>query len=284
MLVEILRFVPRRALTGLIGRAARTRVPRRLRGAVYGAFARRVGADLSEADRPLGDYATFQDFFARRLRDGIRPIATDAVVSPVDATVVSAGTVERGRLVQVKGLTYALADLLGGADEAAAYLDGRYATFYLHPRDYHRIHAPIDGRIIASRHVPGGLFPVNPEACAKVPALFATNERLVTTIEGDVGRVAVVKVAALGVGTVRAFYDDAAWEGAGTRRYDPAPSIRRGDELATFLMGSTVVLVAERRVGLRDFAAGTPVRLGEAMGEARAAETDSAKDVASAGR
>lgn len=252
LLVEILRLVPKRAATRVLGLVARVPVPRRFRRAIWGAFARRYGADVSEADRGLDEFPTFQDFFARRLRAGARPVADARVVSPVDGTVVSSGDIADGRLMQVKGRDYALADLLGDHAEAAALTGGRYVTIYLHPRNYHRIHAPIDGRVIARRHIRGRLWPVGAEATAKVPRLFATNERMVTAIEGPAGRVAVVKVAAFGVGTVRG-------------SCEPGRIVRRGDEIATFLMGSTVVLVAAPGAALAPAPAGREVRVGESL-------------------
>lgn len=252
MIVDLLRIAPKRALTRAIGTAARLSLPKWLRAPAYGTFARRVGADLSEADRPIDEYASFQDFFARRLRDGIRPLADSPIVSPVDGTIVSAGVVESGRLFQIKGHEYALADLLGDAEDARALELGRYITFYLHPRNYHRIHAPIDGVVTKRRHMPGRLFPVNEEATRKVPGLFATNERIATLLTGGVGRVAVVKVAAFGVGTVETFYRE-------------GQAVLRGQEIATFLMGSTVILVAEPQVELECGTVGRQILLGQSL-------------------
>ena len=200
---------PQRDLIARIGWLSRRRVPRSLRRPLYQGFARYAGADLSLLDCPLDDFERFDDFFTRPLLPGARPTAagTEVVVSPVDGKISEIGVAEGGRLLQCKGLDYTVRGLLADAPEAAAFEGGAYVTLYLAPRDYHRIHAPIGGRVVGYQHIPGTFFPVNPLSVRNVPGLFSINERLVTYLDSEVGRVAVVKVAATGVGHITLSYD-----------------------------------------------------------------------------
>jgi phosphatidylserine decarboxylase len=262
----------RRALTRVLGVAATVPIPRALRRPVLGTLARRFGCDLGEADRALEDYPSFQAFFTRRLRDGARAIDDAPLVSPADGEVTSRGTVERGRLMQVKGIDYSVADLLGDEREASAFEGGEQVTIYLHPRNYHRVHAPVDGTVTASCHMPGTLRPVHERASRAVPELFARNERLVTTLDASGTRVAVVMVAAMGCGHVRAAYDPSAWRRTGPFRYPQPIPIRRGDEIGTFAMGSTVVLlVSTGGPHLEPLAPGATLCMGAALSRAEAA-------------
>ncbi|MGZ3429401.1 MAG: archaetidylserine decarboxylase, partial [Polyangia bacterium] len=253
--VDLLRWTPKGTLSRGIGWAARRRVPRPLRRALYGGFARYVGADLSLLERPLDAFERFDDFFTRPLRDGARPIAEGAgvVVSPCDGVVSECGLAEGGRLIQCKGRDYTVAGLLADAAEARAFEGGAYATIYLSPRDYHRIHNPVDGKVTGYRHIPGAFFPVNPTSVRNVAGLFSINERLVTYLDSDVGRVAVVAVAATGVGWITVAYDrdvrthreGSAGRHGWAQRYAAARPLGRGAELGMFHLGSTVILLFE---------------------------------------
>jgi phosphatidylserine decarboxylase len=275
--VDVLRWTPKGTLSRGIGWAASRRVPRPLRGALYNGFARAVGADLSALDRPVSDFERFDDFFTRPLRDGARPIAggDGVVVSPVDGVVSEAGVAEGGRLIQCKGRDYTVAGLLADTVEARAFEGGHYATVYLSPRDYHRIHSPVDGKVTGYRHIPGAFFPVNPMSVRNVAGLFSINERLVTYLESDVGRVAVVAVAATGVGHITASYDrevrthrgGAAGRHGWAQRYASPRPLPRGAELGMFHLGSTVILLFEPgRVRLQA-AREQVLKVGERIGE-----------------
>jgi len=239
------------------------------------AFAARYAIDLSECP-PLESYPTFGAFFARPLLPGRRCIAPGAevVVSPVDGAVSECGNSLGGRLVQAKGIDYALEALLADAALAAKLTGGAWATLYLSPRDYHRIHHPLGGRITGWRYVPGTLWPVNEASVRNVPGLFARNERLVTVLATPLGTCAVVAVGATVVGRVRAFYDPAVpvtnLAGATLQKHDyPQPiAVEKGSELGAFEMGSTVILLFEPgRVALASrLAPGERVRVGEAIG------------------
>jgi phosphatidylserine decarboxylase len=274
--ISALRLLPKNAVSRLAGALTRWRAPAPVRLVAMKAFARRYGIDLSESP-DLDVYRTFGEFFARPLRPGLRPIAggDTVVVSPVDGTVSEAGVAAGGKLVQAKGIDYAAAALLGDAELAARLEGGAYVTIYLSPRDYHRIHFPLGGRVTGWRYLPGMLWPVNPASVRTVPGLFSVNERLVTVLETPVGACAVVAVGATVVGRVRAFYDPSVPHtnaGAALRRRDyetPIP-VEKGQELGAFEMGSTVILLFEPGKVRLDprLEPGVRVRVGEPIGGA----------------
>jgi len=274
LFIGALRLLPKNAISRAVGAATRWPLPAPIRRWAMRAFARRYGVDLTECG-PLDGFRTFGEFFARPLRDGLRPVAPgdDVVVSPVDGVVSEVGVAEGGRLVQAKGLSYTLEALLVDPPLAARLRGGAYATIYLSPRDYHRIHFPLGGRIAGWRYVPGSLWPVNPASVRTVPNLFAVNERLVTVIDTPLGRCAVVAVGATVVGRVRAYYDlgcPATNHPNGriaVRDYEQPIPVEKGAQLGAFEMGSTVILVLEPgRAALR-LQPGERVRVGQAIGQ-----------------
>ncbi len=273
--IAALRLLPKNALSRLAGALTRWRAPAPVRLAAMKAFARRYGIDLSESP-DLEVFRTFGEFFARPLRPGARLIAPgdEVVVSPVDGVVSETGLATGGRLVQAKGIDYTAAALLADADLARQLDGGAYATVYLSPRDYHRIHFPLGGEVLGWRYVPGKLWPVNPASVRTVPGLFSVNERLVTVLRTPLGVCAVAAVGATIVGRVRAYYDPSApptnLRCARSRRRDyetPIP-VAKGGELGAFEMGSTVILLFEPgRVRLdARLAPGARVRVGAAIG------------------
>jgi phosphatidylserine decarboxylase len=237
-------------------------------------FAEHYGIDMAEAEHPIEAYGSILELFTRRLKPGVRPIDPEprALVSPVDGRFLVGGAVGEGQLVQAKGRTFSLAALLAEEDAQAVFRRGTYATIYLSPRHYHRIHCPVDGEIVGYTHVPGELYPVNAAAVAHVDQLFARNERLIThVVSPRFGRVEVVKVGATNVGHIKLAYDPAVATNVGAREIDrkryPRPlPVARGAELGVFEMGSTVILVVERGVELETFASGDEVRLGQRLG------------------
>jgi phosphatidylserine decarboxylase len=271
------RMTPQRALSEVIGWGARRSLPGPVKGPVLRSFVDRFGIDMSEAEKPLDAYGGVQEVFTRRLRPGVRPVAADpdAVVSPADGTVVEVGVIAAGGSLDAKGRGFALPDLLADAELAAALEGGAYQIVYLSPRDYHRVHSPVGGRIVGWRHVPGCLFPVNDRSVAREPGLFARNERFVSVIDGDAGLCAVVMVAAVGVGHITAAYDPEVATHAGgfesgevrRRLFDEPVPIARGDELGTFNLGSTsIVIFSPGRVTLDPASAGASSRMGAAVG------------------
>jgi phosphatidylserine decarboxylase len=272
------RMVPKRAVSGAIGWGASCGIPAALRTLMLTRFARIYGIDVAEAEKPIGDYSGFDEFFTRKLRAGARPIddAPGRVVSPADGTVVECGLVTAGKMLQAKGSLFDLATLLGDDGAAARLEGGAYLITYLSPKDYHRVHAPVSGRVIGWHHIPGTLFSVGAKSIRSEPGLFIRNERFVTLIEMEGGGLAaVVMVAAIGVGHMTASYDaEVATHGprflkAAVRhqRYEIPKPIARGDELGIFHLGSTTIVVFEPgRVELEPLAAGSSTKMGAGIG------------------
>jgi phosphatidylserine decarboxylase len=275
------------AYSALVGWGAQRALPSRLRGLAYRAFARAVGANLDEMELELGGYPSLGDFFARKLRRGAREVdaAPGAIISPCDGVVAARGTAAEGALVQAKGRMYRLAELVADAGLAAQLTGGSYATIYLSPRDYHRVHAPADAQIVGYDYLPGALWPVNPRVAARRDGLLARNERVVIRMNaGPLGNVALVMVGAGGVGNIRlapglgvgpglsgvgaAASDSAAWRAAREpRRVElSGVTVARGDELGAFRLGSTVVLVFEPNKVELGGEVGDAVRFGQRIG------------------
>ncbi|MBA3395356.1 MAG: phosphatidylserine decarboxylase [Deltaproteobacteria bacterium] len=238
--------------SALVAWTAAKALPSRLRPLAYRAFARAVGANLDETELALGEYESLGDFFARRLRDGARTIASEpqALISPCDGVVAAIGTAVDGALVQAKGRNYQLSDLLVDDELTTLLTGGAYTTIYLSPRDYHRVHTPVDATVESYDYVPGYLWPVNPRLATRRDGLLARNERVVIRLNSpEVGRVALVMVAAAGVGNIRLTRgpDSASLRAGGERHRVELDglTVKRGDELGAFRLGSTVVMVFE---------------------------------------
>ncbi len=266
-------LLPKQAMTRLAGLVAGARGAA-LTTALIRWFIRRYGVEMAEAAEPDPTaYLSFNDFFTRALAPGVRPLAAADWVCPVDGAVSQFGAIGGDRIFQAKGHEYSAAALLGGDTALAArFRDGHFATLYLSPRDYHRIHMPAAGRLRRMTHVPGSLYSVNPATVRGVPGLFARNERVVCVFDGDRGPWVLVLVGATIVGSMATV-----WHGVvnpprpGRVRewtYDDRDiALHQGDEMGRFLLGSTVVLLWPRGA-LRFDAAWHPggaVRLGQAM-------------------
>jgi phosphatidylserine decarboxylase len=271
--VALQHLLPKQALTTLAGAFAR----RELGGLTTAAirhFIARYGVNMGEAaNADPAAYASFNDFFTRPLKPGVRPLAAADLVCPVDGAVSQFGVIGGDQIFQAKGHAYSTTALLGGDRALAAHFhDGHFATIYLSPRDYHRIHMPCEGRLLRMIHVPGELFSVNPATARGVPGLFARNERVVCLFDGEHGPWVNVLVGATIVGSMATV-----WHGVvnpprpGTlREWSYAPGqvdLAQGAEMGRFLLGSTVVLLFPRGP-LRfkpDWAPGRPTRLGQVM-------------------
>ena len=245
--------------------------------------------DLSDALEPDPEaYACFNDFFTRALRPEARPIASDggALVSPSDGRISQIGRIHDGRIVQAKGLDYTVSELLGGReDEAARFAGGGFATVYLSPRDYHRVHVPYGGRLRRAIHVPGRLFSVAPWTTESIPRLFARNERLALLLETERGPMAVILVGAIFVSSIETTFDGEVTppyaDQVRVRDYsgDQAPEFATGAEIGRFNMGSTVIVLSGADLPDWDGAwkADMPIRMGQrlsAAGPAPAGETE----------
>ncbi len=270
MLRLLLYLLPLGLLSRVVGFLVHFPFPRPVTRWMIGWYCRHFRIDLAEVEGPVESFRTLGDFFVRRLRPGARPIdpSADTIVSPVDGCVSESGAIEAGTLVQAKGRRFTVEDLLAGPSDRYRW----FVTLYLSPRDYHRIHAPCHGRIVRTRHIPGRLFPVNPYAVREIPDLFPRNERVVTFMESEAGPLALVSVAATNVGDIVLEYDPSLRTNRlfGRQRversYDPPLPVAKGEEIARFEMGSTVILLLPEGVETRlDVAPGTPVRMGSAI-------------------
>ena len=269
-------LLPKQALTVLAGRFAGWQGGRWTTAAIR-RFVARYQVNMAEAANPdVASYRSFNEFFTRPLRADARPLAPAAFVSPVDGAISQCGRIEGDRIFQAKGHSYTTRALVGGdAALAAQFEGGEFATLYLSPRDYHRIHMPCAGRLTRMVHVPGDLFSVNPVTARGVPGLFARNERVVCVFEGEQGPFVMVLVGATIVGSMATV-----WHGVVN---PPRPghlrewtyemgniALAQGEEMGRFLLGSTVVLLFPKGVMQfnEDWTPTRPIRMGEAMGTA----------------
>jgi phosphatidylserine decarboxylase len=268
--------LPKQGLTTLAGRVAGMKggaVTTRL----IRLFAARYGVDMSEAANPdVAGYATFNDFFTRPLRAGLRPIAQADFVCPVDGAISQFGAIDDHHIVQAKGHRFTTTQLVGGdATLAAEFRHGSFANLYLSPKDYHRLHMPCDGRLVRMIHVPGALFSVNPVTARGVPNLFARNERVVCVFDSaQHGRFVMVLVGATIVGSMATVWHGVVNAKRGRAisewRYDDQDIVlKQGEEMGRFLLGSTIVMLFRPGVIVfnPDWAPERSVRLGERMGD-----------------
>ena len=244
-------------------------------------FIRAYGINMSEAQfERAQDYATFNEFFTRPLKDGIRPLATDSnmIAHPVDGCISQLGPIVEGKLVQAKNHDYSLQSLLGGdIATAAPFQNGDFATIYLAPKDYHRIHMPVTGTLRQMIYVPGELFSVNPLTAENVPDLFARNERVVTIFDTELGPMALVLVGATIVASIETIWAGTVTPPAGKNIFrwtypahgKNAITLEKGAEMGRFKLGSTVVLAfaADKLSFLNDQKPGTVTRMGSPFAE-----------------
>lgn len=276
LVIGALSVLPKNMLSRLVGAAARAKLPSPITRMSVKAFARYYGLDLDEAEHPIEAYRTIGDLFTRRLKPEARPIsqADDVVVCPADGRLLNAGRIHDGTLIQAKGRNYQVADLLRNEAEAERFENGSWITVYLSPKDYHRVHHPVDGKVTAARHVPGHLWPVNQAGVSRVDGLFCVNERLITYVHGPMGEVATVMVGATSVGHITVAYDSALVTNRGNRggrvEYKDPATVRRGDELGIFHLGSTaIVLFADTDIELMPIMPDAPLRMGEVIAHRR---------------
>jgi phosphatidylserine decarboxylase len=267
-------LLPKQALTALAGKFAGAKAGR-LTTAFIGWFVGRYGVDMSEAANPeIASYQSFNEFFTRPLKENARPLAAADFLCPVDGAISQFGAIERDQIFQAKGHRYSTTALLGGDRELAAQFEnGSFATLYLSPRDYHRIHMPCDGKLLRMIYVPGALFSVNPTTARGVPGLFARNERVVCVFETENGPFTLTLVGATIVGSMATV-----WHGVVNPprpgvirewRYEEQNiTLKKGEEMGRFLLGSTVVMLfPKNRLSFNPgWQPTAPVRMGEAMG------------------
>lgn len=252
-------------LSHAIGALADVKLPRFLRAPLFRLYARLYRVELDEVRLALPEHPSFTAFFIRRLQQDARPFAEDPdlLPSPADGRFQAIDEIAGDTVLQAKGMPYSVAELLGGAPEGVELDGGAAWTIYLSPRDYHRVHAPIDCRLVEVRWIQGERRPVKPSVLARTPRVFATNERAVLRLEGERGPLFLVMVGALNVGRIRVVGVP-----PGGSPPEGGSAFARGAELARFELGSTVVLIAPREGGPRpaDVAVGEAVRMGSPIG------------------
>lgn len=277
LFIRLQHLIPQHSLSRAAGWLASTD-NKLLKNMFINWFVKRYNVDMSLAaeENPLA-YNCFNDFFTRALKPGARLIdsATDSIVCPADGAISQLGKIIDGRIFQAKGQDYTALELLGGDEELAAeFTDGTFATVYLSPRDYHRVHMPYGGKLRAMVSIPGELFSVNTVTAENVPRVFARNERAVAIFDTDIGPMAVVLVGAMIVAGIETVWDGQiapfASRDIATSLY-PYQNItlNKGDEMGRFKLGSTaIVLFAKDKMHWNEkFSAGTPTKMGEHMGK-----------------
>jgi phosphatidylserine decarboxylase len=269
-------LVPHHALSRLVGWFASCQYAP-FKNRLIDWFIKRYGVNMSEALEPNPHhYQDFNHFFTRALRPDVRTICADenAIICPVDGAISQLGNIQKGRIFQAKGMDYSLQELLGGSESLSEqFSDGQFATIYLAPKDYHRIHMPIAGELQTMIHVPGRLFSVNTKTTDTVPRLFARNERVIAVFSTPIGPMAVVLVGAMIVASI-----NTVWHGQitppeskciSTWAYDDnAVYLARAAEMGHFQLGSTAIILFPKGVMTwnKDLSPGQDVRLGQALG------------------
>ena len=273
-------LLPHQLLSRVVRMVTRWRVAW-FKNALINAFIRLFNVDMDDAVAPdAGSYGSFNDFFTRPLKPSARPLpeGADEIISPVDGRVSQAGHISGDRLIQAKGRDYTLEALLGGnAEHVAQFANGDFATLYLSPRDYHRIHMPCHGRLLETTYIPGRLFSVAPHTVRAIPGLFTRNERLVCLFDTPLGPMALIMVGAIFVSCMEAVWDGVVNPRMGLKLeqtlFGPSATqsvaLERGDEMGRFNMGSTVILLFEenRMNWSDDLQTATAIRLGQVIGQ-----------------
>jgi len=279
LFVFLQQLAPQRSLSRLVHAATRWRL-RWWARLLIAVVRRAYRVNLEEAAQPdPAAYENFNAFFTRELKPGARPLAApkSALCAPADGVLCALGTADQDRMLQAKGQYFSIADLLGGdAEQARAFMGGQFATIYLSPRDYHRVHMPLAGRLVETVHVPGKLFSVSAASVQRIPGLFARNERLVCRFDTAAGPMAVVLVGAMLVSSI-----ETVWAGTITppyareltvQRYTDTHhpvALHRGDELGRFNMGSTVIVLLPANAAdwLPELQPGDPVQVGQRIAD-----------------
>lgn len=253
LLRSMTELTSRKWISRLTGRLAKSSFSKLL----IARFARIYGIQVEEAEKGISEYQSLNDFFTRRLRPGSRPITADphALISPVDALVTGLGIIEAGTFLNIKGQDYTVGELLARSPRMESYINGYGIVLYLSPTDYHRIHVPVDGTVVEREHITGKVYPVNDFGLRHMQRVLSRNERVATYIKHASGEVAVIKVGAMNVSSIQ--------------YTEPQQSkVQRGDELAYFEFGSTVVLLLEEGTFIPSskLQEGSKVRMGQSLG------------------
>ena len=276
MVNGLAKVLPMNAMSWVTGKIAELSLPHALQKNLNKGFAKAFGIDVGEAERPICEFASIEDFFTRRLKDGARPVAGE-LCSPADGVLSVSGLAENATAVQAKGLTYSLHELMFGEKGTESVNLKYWATIYLAPHNYHRVHSPISGSLRQIRYYPGELWPVNKPSVGFTPRLFTRNERLVFDIETSNGTLYLAMVGALNVGkmttpflpsfaTNKGFLKS---EGNQVFVLDRTYNLKAGDEIGTFLLGSTVIIAFDEALA-KEYRMGQawrsrPIKMGESL-------------------
>ncbi len=272
LLIAALRLLPKNIWSRALGSVAHAKLPRLIARPSVKWFAKHYEINVNEAELPLSDYRTVGEFFTRRLKTGARAIdrRPGVAVSPADGHILNSGRLSEGRLIQAKGRDFSIDDLLRDQKLANHFRGGSWVTVYLSPKDYHRVHHPVEGKLTHADYLPGSLWPVNRAAVDNIDDLFCINERVVTYVDSPMGQVATIMVGATSVGHISLAYDPDLHTNrglkGGVRRYDDPMRVARADELGTFHLGSTaIVLFANPEIELHPLRDGQPIKLGDVI-------------------
>ena len=256
----ILWVVPKNLLSYLVGLLVHIPLPAPLSTWSVQIFASYYNINMEEAEHPIENFRSIGELFTRRLKPGVRPVSHEEIVHPADSELTTRGFIENETMLQAKGKTYSVSEFLNvegtiGKQHLNFFQGGAYFTYYLCPTDYHRVHSPVSGKILSVIHIPGALWPVNDWSVNRIERLFAINERVVVWIETQMGPVAVVFVGATNVGKMTMSFDSEVvtnrflqGQRFKEKRYGQPIEIQKGEELGTFHMGSTVVVLYPKGV------------------------------------
>lgn len=271
----LLKWLPRNFLSYWFGKLMHLQFPKPFSTLAIWVFAKIYSIDTAAAEKNLNEYKSIGDFFTRKLKKGIRPLAESPLLHPADSVIAQIGVIHNGQLIQAKGRAYRVSELLKDFKAEVHYNEGLFVTYYLCPTDYHRVHSPVDGVIKRFRYVPGDLWPVNQISVDAIENLFPKNERVILDIHSRLGDLSLVFVGATNVGKISLrfepdFYSNQCKNVKFLEKEYPSPiEIKKGEELGTFHMGSTVVMVypkviADQYPTWEDFK-GKKVCFGEAL-------------------
>ena len=269
------QLVPQQQLSKVAGRLAASRHPY-VKRAFIRSFAKAYGVSLGEYERQsFNAYESFNDFFTRELKENARTIdsSVHGIVSPADGIISQLGQIEDHKLLQAKGRHYDVGQLLADSDDGSYFADGSFATVYLAPSNYHRVHMPFAGTLIKTRYVPGTLFSVNNTTAANVPDLFARNERLVCLFDTEYGKAAVVMVGAMIVAGIETVATGKISRTEDIQEAEHDMSFEKGDELGRFYLGSTAIVVMPKAAKTEwqdSMQANSIVKMGQLLGAANA--------------
>ncbi|MHA3080642.1 archaetidylserine decarboxylase [Acinetobacter sp. ANC 5502] len=271
LFLQAQRIVPQHQLSRVVGKVAASENPI-VKNIVIQAFKSKYQIDLSVAEQnnPL-QYKSFNEFFTRALKQGVRQIDADSrsIVSPADGAISQIGQITDGDVFQAKGQSFSVEQLVGDPKLAAPFKQGQFATVYLSPRDYHRVHMPFSGTLTETLYVPGELFSVNQVTAENVPNLFARNERMVCLFDTEIGRMAVVLVGAMIVAGIETVATGKVKPNGRLDLQQHQLELQKGDELGRFYLGSTAIVLFEPNTMAWDakFKAESVVVMGERLGQ-----------------